>query len=350
MRIALDLDSAKIHKGRGIGFYAQKLHQSLTKRVRPLRTDPFEVVELTNKSSKKLDLIHYPGFTLFKFPQQIPNTPFVVTVHDLIPLDYPKHFPLGIKGKLAWYLQKKWLKKARAIITDSNASKESIQKHTNISNQKIHVIYLAADKEFTTLNDQIRLNNLKKQYNLPDKFVLYVGDFNWNKNIPLLTQTCIDLKYPLVIVGKKALSDDFDQGHSENHDLVKFQQLAKANSKTIIRLGYLPTHDLVTIYNLATVFAYPSKAEGFGLPILEAFSCGCPVITSKFTSTAEISGKAAILIDPTNLNELKKALKDIWTQPALREKLSKLGLNQVKKFTWDKTIKQTYDVYQKVLS
>ena len=349
MRVALDLNPLAIHKGRGIGFYTQRLEKALTKKDSPKGTVLFEIAKFTNKPPKTVDLIHYPGFTLFTKPKTTPSTPFVVTVHDLIPLEYPDHFPLGIKGKLTWTLQKRWLKKASAIITDSKTSKKSIHKHTGISNQKIHVIYLAADKEFTTLNDQIRLKEIQKRYQLPNKFILYVGDLNWNKNIPRLAQTCIDLKYPLVLVGNKALEKNYDKSHLENKDLTIFQSLATSNPDQILRLGFVPTKDLVAIYNLAAIYAQPSISEGFGLPILEAFSCGCPVITSKNTSTEEISGKAALLINPSSQEELSKALKSLWIKQALREKLSKLGLKQVQKFTWGKTKEKTLKVYEKVL-
>jgi glycosyltransferase involved in cell wall biosynthesis len=346
MRIALDLKPLEVHKGRGIGFYTQRLSVALS--VIAKQKKDFSILSSKEKITQA-DLIHYPGFTLFSKPIKKPSLPYIVTVHDLIPLDYPKQFPPGLKGRLTWYLQNKWLTQATAIITDSLASKKSIIKHTGLDDQKINVIYLAADKVFTTLNNQTKLKAIQKRYQLPDKFVLYVGDLNWNKNTQSLTNSCLKLKLPLVVVGKQAFNDDYDRSHPENQDLRTFQSLAISNPNHILRIGFVPTRDLVAIYNLATIYAQPSIAEGFGLPILEAFACGCPVITSKSTSTEEIAGSSALLINPNKDTELKKALVKLWTKPALRTKLSKLGLKQAKLFTWEKTAQQTYEVYQQAL-
>lgn len=349
MRVAIDQSPLTIHKGRGIGFYTQRLLESLStpQRVRPFGSDPLEIINFTGKTTPKVDLIHYPGFTLFSKPPKKTLLPYIVTVHDLIPLDYPQHFPPGLRGRLIWYLQKKWLKQASSIITDSQASKKSIIKHTGIKDEQIKVIYLAPDKIFTTLNNQTRLKAIQNRYQLPDKFVLYVGDLNWNKNVLSLTKSCLDLGYPLVVVGKQTFNNDYDRSHPENQDLRTFQSQALTNPTKILRIGFVPTRDLVSIYNLATIYAQPSIAEGFGLPILEAFACGCPVITSKHTSTKEIAGKASLLINPNKDVELAKALSKLWSNSTLRTKLSKLGLKQAKLFTWAKTAQQTYAVYQK---
>jgi len=348
MRVGLNTSSlSSDHKYRGLGFYTKRLKTALSARTGPAKTN---LVEFTTNPPKNVDLIHYPAFTLFH-PQKNLNfkKPVIFTVHDLIPLNYPQAFPLGLKGKIAWFIQKNNLKKASAIITDSLASKKDIIKHTKIDKNKIHVIYLAADKIFKPVKDKLWLEKIKKRYQLPDKFILYVGDFNWNKNIPLLTQTCLNLNYPLVVIGKQAMAEDFDKKHPETKDLVEFQKLAKNNSDKILRLGFVPAKDLVAIYNLAAIYTQPSIAEGFGLPILEAMACGCPVITSKKTSTAEIADKSALLINPNNKAELSRALKSLWQKKALRQKLSKLGLRQVKKFSWQKTARQTYEVYKKTI-
>lgn len=341
MRLGLEISSLSSgHQHRGLGFYTLRLKQALSLR--------YNLTEFTGKPPKDLGLVHYPSFTLFTLPPKKSEIPFVVTVHDLIPLDFPQHFPPGIKGRLIWQLQKSWLKQASAIITDSQASKNAIIKHTGINSQNIHVIYLAADPVFKPLVDKNLLQQIKHKYHLPEKFVLYVGDLNWNKNILALTQACLQLKYPLVAVGKQAVNYDYDHRHPENQDLASFQQLAKKHPRQIICPGFVLTKDLVSIYNLATCYAQPSRAEGFGLPVLEAMASGCPVITSKTTSLAEISGQAALLINPNKKTELSSTLQQCWQSTTLRIKLSKLGLSQVKQFSWQKTAGKTYEVYQSI--
>ncbi len=346
MRVALDLNPLTIHKGRGIGFYTQRLEKSLSHLAKSKKD--FQLIPFKNKLPST-DLVHLPGFSPFFLNfKMLKKLPIIVTVHDLIPIKYPKHFPKGTRGNIKWQIQKRLLPKTAAILTDSEASKKDIIKMTKINAEKIKVIYLAPDKVFTTLNNQSRLKAIQKRYQLPDKFVLYVGDLNWNKNIIFLTKTCLKLNLPLVVVGKKALEDNYDKTHPENQDLRVFQSLALNHPNQILRLGFVPTKDLSYIYNLATIYAQPSIAEGFGLPILESFACGCPVITSKFTSTEEIAGSAALLINPKSPTDLPKALKKLMSSPALRQKLSLLGLKQVKLFSWEKTARLTYEIYQKV--
>jgi len=346
MRVALDISSlTSPHKYRGLGFYTKRLADSLEK----LQSKNFKLIKFSKKLPRNFDLVHYPSFTLFHPKLVVPQNS-IFTVHDLIPLKFPQHFPLGLRARLAWFHQKNNLKKAKAIITDSMASQKDINKFTGIKKTSLKVIYLAADTVFKPVKDKYWLKKIKTRYQLPSKFVLYVGDLNYNKNMPLLTKACLELKLPLVVVGQQAMADDYNKRHIETQNLTAFQSLAKQNPDLIIRLGFVPTKDLVAIYNLATCYTQPSLAEGFGLPILEAFQSGCPVITSKNTSTAEIAEKAAILINPRSLKEIKIAIKTYFKNKNLRLKYTKLGLNQVKKFSWEKTTKHTLKVYEKTYS
>lgn len=314
---------------RGIGFYVQRLIAELVKN------SSLQLIKFDKKIPLSADLIHYPGFNPFHFSLPLINRlPYVVTVHDLTPIKFPDQFPPGIKGKVRWLIQRLQLRSASAVITDSETSKQDIIKFTHISDAKIHVIYLAPDPVF-------KPQKIIKKFSLPDKFVLYVGDVNYNKNLPLLAKTCLELNYPLVVVGKQAIEKDFDRQHPENQDLVKFQTLVKANPQKIITLGFVKTEDLVAIYNLATVYCQISLTEGFGLPVLEAMACGCPVLTSRAGSLPEICGGADKEFSPENL-------KRCWQSPALRLKMSQLGLIQAAKFSWAKTAQETVKVYETI--
>ncbi|OGD63395.1 hypothetical protein A2160_02870 [Candidatus Beckwithbacteria bacterium RBG_13_42_9] len=348
MKVALEISSlSNAHQVRGIGFYTQRLSHNLRKIAK--RDKSFSLVEFSGSVKERVDLIHYPFFhPFFRTLPLIKLTKTVVTIHDLIPLKFPKAFPSGLKGSLRWQLQRMALLNTRAIITDSNFSKVDIVRFTHFPEEKIFVIYLAADSAFKEIHNQRYLSRLRQRYQLPSKFVLYVGDLNWNKNVPLLVKVCLQLNCPLVIVGKQALVQEFDHLHSENQDLIRFQELAAQNPQKILRLGFVPTEDLVGIYNLATCYVHPSFAEGFGLPILEAMASGCPVVTSKDTSLSEIAGGAALLVDPHKREELAEAITLLWQKLGVRRRQVSQGLKQAKNFSWTKTAKETLGVYQKV--
>lgn len=353
-KIVAGLDTSPLysdHKVRGIGFYTKRLLEGLKK----LDSSEFLVKELKNKEEIKktdFDILHIPYFhPFFKTLPFRKKMPLVVTIHDLIQIKNSKHYPVGLRGDFFWRLQKYWLKKADLVITDSFSSKYSINRLTKYPQDRIYVTYLAAGKEFKKLPVKDRSSfgrKIKQKYHLPDTFVLYVGDVNWNKNVPGLVKACEKANTSLVIVGKQANSTDFNHKHPENKDLVWLQQeMSRENSK-VIALGFVSTDDLVKIYNLAAVYCQPSFDEGFGLPILEAMACGCPVVCSDRASLPEVAGEAAIIVDPS-VNSLADGIKKVLENKNLAKKLSRLGLDHAKEFSWFKTAEQTLNVYKTLL-
>ncbi len=347
MKIYFDLSSIKSgHKLRGIGFYTKHLWTNLS----VLQNKHLQILEFdkTNKFDNK-SLYHFPAFSpfFFSFPLQYIKQS-IITIHDLIPLQYPQHFPVGIKGTIRWQVQKNFLKFAKHIITDSKSSKKQIIKLLNIPNSKISVVYLAANKRCKLIKDKKTLKATINKYNLPNKFLLYVGDLNWNKNIMMLAKTAVKLKYPLYIVGKQASKEPQNLMHPWNIEWAKFTAYAKQHPNLIIRLGFIPDHELIELYNLATVYVHPAIEEGFGLPILEAMQCGCPVICGNKSSMAEIAGNNALLFNPTDGWDLHKKLRFIWNDSKLRLELQNKGLIRAKQFSWIKTAQQTIEVYKNI--
>jgi len=218
-----------------------------------------------------------------------------------------------------------------------------------IKQEKVKVVYLAADPAFKLIKNRRLLKRLRERYQLPKKFFMYVGGLNWNKNVVMLAKVCLKFKYPLVVVGKQAVMTDYDPAHPENKEMAKFHSLAKEYPQQVLRLGFVPTEDLVGIYNLATGYVQPSFAEGFGLPVLEAMQSGCPVITSRVTSLAEIAGEAGLLIDSQSQQTLVKALKTVWQKVGVRRRLVNLGKKQAAKFSWEKTAEETLRIYHQVV-
>ena len=351
MKVAIDISPLSenrllSHRVRGTGFYIKNLKKSLLKYY------PQNKYIFFNKEEKvpsDLDLIHYPYFEPFFLTLPIRKKfKTVVTVHDLTPLVFPEHFPSGIKGELKWVLQKYSLQKADAVIADSICSKKDIIRYAKVPEDKIHVVYLAAGEEFKKMEKSSILGSIRKKYNLPDKFVLYVGDVTWNKNLPRLIEAVMKINVSLVMVGKALIEKNFDRNNPWNQDLVKVQELAN-DDKRIIRLGLVPTEDLVSIYSLATVFVMPSLYEGFGLPILEAMSCGCPVVASKGGSLAEVVGEAGRYIDSYDIDSIAKGISEVFNSASLQKELSQKGIIQSKKFTWKKTADETMSVYKSVV-
>lgn len=350
MRVAIDISPLTSgnflqHRVRGTGFYLRNLKESLLKYYPDNEYEFFNRVE---KIKTNPDVIHYPYFEPYflTLPPNI-STTNVVTVHDLTPLVFKNEFPAGVKGVIKWQIQRRRLRRAGAIITDSNSSKKDINKFSGIDNSKIYVVYLAADSHFKQISEEKKREIIKK-FNLPKDFVLYVGDATWNKNLPGLIEAVKKTGLHLVIAGAAFVNETFDQSNAWNKDLAKSQSLAKQN-KRIISTGFVDNEDLIALYNTAKIFVMPSFYEGFGLPVLEAMQSGCPVITTKRGSLQEVAGQAAYFVDPNDIASIEKGIKEVMGDSNLRQKLGELGLEQANKFTWKKTANETLEVYKSII-
>lgn len=348
MTIGIDITPIKTgHKFRGTGSYTENLTRSLKKYD---QRNEYKFFARGEKILSRLDLIHYPYFDPFFLSLPLRKmAPTVVTVHDLTPLVFPDKFPRGAKGEIKWQIQKLSLRGAKAVIVDSECSQNDVVKFAGIAEEKIFVVYLAPGEEFKRIKYQVAsIKYLKKKYNLPEKFVLYVGDATWNKNVPGFVKAVQKINVPLVLVGRQLAQSDFDRSNPWNKDLVEVAKLTEWD-KRIFKLGFVPQEDLVGIYNLATLLAMPSFYEGFGLPVLEAMACGCPVVTSKVSSLPEVAGEAALYVDPNDIDNVANGIGEIYFNSKVREKFRQKGLLQAKKFFWEKVIQETLAVYQKAL-
>lgn len=333
------------HRVRGSGFYLENLKRSLLKYDR--RNNYLFPKEREN-IPEGVDLIHYPYFEPFFLTLPIlKKVKTIVTVHDLTPLVFPQYFPKGLLGSIKWMLQRTSLKNIDSIITDSKSSKGDILKYVGLPDEKINVVYLAAAAEFKPIKNARPESNIKTKYNLPEKFVLYVGDVTWNKNLPRLVTAIKEINVTLVMVGETLTQKNYDKNNSWNQDLVKIQQMCK-DDKRFIKLGFVEKKDLVALYNAATIFTMPSLYEGFGLPVLEAMSCGCPVVTSKEGSIPEVASDAAFYVDAYNVSSISEGIMKIFSDDKLRNELSKKGFIQAKKFSWEKVALETIRIYESI--
>ena len=343
MKVAINSSPLKSgHANRGIGVYTQNLLLALKKHPE------IELLEFARLDEvKQADVVHYPFFDLFQHTLPLNKKfPTIVTIHDVTPLVFPKAYPPGIKGGINLSLQKFALQNVKAIITDSQASKNDIQIHLGINPDKIVPIYLAASSEFRIINDKKSLENTKKKFNLPEKFAVYNGNVNWNKNINNLTKACLNANLDLVIIGKSFLEKD-NLNHAEKRAFKQF--LANfENNPRVHRLGFVETRDLANILNMASCLLMPSFYEGFGLPILEAQACGTPVIISRISSMPEVAGDAAMYVEPQEEAQIMMAIAQLLQDEKLYKDLVQKGLENVKKFSWQKCADQTINVYSQV--
>ncbi len=343
-RIALIVPTLIGHKYRGTGVYTQNLFQELKK----LSNIQVDLVTFKN-NLKEFDLVHYPFFDPFFLTYPLFKTkPTVITIHDLIPLKFPQHFPRGILGEVKWQIQKLSVKSSSAIITDSNASNNDIEKIIGYKKTSVYTIPLGVSSDFSIIkSDDFKLKT-KNKYSLPDHFILNVGDVNYNKNseglITAFNLIADKFKHlDLVLIGKGFIDP--------SSQLINLKSLINnfGLEDRIHRLANVSPVDLVAIYNLADIYIQPSFAEGFGLPILEAMSCGCPVIASNIDSHMEILGDAALTFNPNNIQDIVIAVEKLLTSDQLNKKFIVSGLIQAKKYTWKTTAQRTFDVYQRLI-
>lgn len=370
MRIAIDARGVNWYKGTGIGTYTDKVLSQLLNIDKENYYhiywsgedyDRFSYANskiiMTSKKhhrffqqnympanllKEKIDLYHVPqnGIGLWEKIQ----CKKVITVHDLIPYIMPE--TVG-KGYLLKFLKDvpNILQSADGIITVSEWSKKDILKFFPIDEDKIFVTPLAADLKYKPIDRQWCRYILEKKINIKKPFILYIGGFSPRKNVRSLIMAFskvykdLNKDYNLVIVG--SLKD-------EGKCLKELSQKLGIDSQVIFT-GFVEEDLLPILYNGSELFVYPSFYEGFGLPPLEAMSCGTPVLTSNVSSIPEVVGDAGILIDPYDTSNLIESLANTLNNEPLKNQLSIAGLKRASRFSWQKTAKETLITYEQIM-
>ena len=271
----------------------------------------------------------------------------VVTIHDILPLIELKNPGWEIynvkRTKRRVRVMLKAILKADRIIAVSENTKNDIIRNFSVDPSKISVIYLGKDVLFRPLKDKEKIKKTMKKYNISKRFLLCISAYSSRKNLVRLLVSFQKIRQhnncQLVIFGKPLNKGRF---------LETLDNLSSSVREDVIITGYIPLEDVVYLYNGAEFFIYPSLYEGFGLPVLEAMSCGCPVITSNTSSLPEVAGDAGILIDPYNLDEMTGAMERLPSDEKLREELKVKGLKRAELFTWEETARKTLQVYEEV--
>ena len=278
------------------------------------------------------------------------DCPAVVTIHDLIFMTHPEFSP---PGNREYY--EKWAKlsaeSAQGIIAISQNTREMMISYWQIPQERITVIPLAVGDEFKPIKDERKIGDVHRKYGLRDGFILYVGGTFPRKNLPTLIkayallQKDLRRKYQLVVL----TGSSSGRGSERLRDLINSTNLDASIIEDIVIVDFVPQDELVMLYNAATVFVYPSICEGFGLPPLEAMSCGTPVVTSNAPAMNEVAKDAGVLVDPLNASEISGALKKVLLNAGLRKELSSKGLKRSKDFSWERTARGTLEVFKRAM-
>lgn len=283
----------------------------------------------------------------------------VFTLHDLIFLFHPEtHKPLN-----RWFLtlmMPRFLRAADAVIAVSECTKRDAVRYYGVTEEKITVVYEGVNPRFRPAAPDA-VAAIRQKYNLPERFILYVGTIEPRKNLTTLLEafhhlitcdpapcalrpaTCalrpVTCALRLVFVGKRGwLYEGF------------FRRLRELGlEERVIFTGYIPDKDLPAVYSAADLFVFPSLYEGFGLPVLEAIACGTPVICSSTSSLPEVAGDAALLVDPRDVRALAGAMGRVLMDEHLTAELRARGIERARWFTWERAARETMEVYRSVV-
>lgn len=372
MTIYVDV-SAAVHQRAGLGRYAASLTQALLPRLSHrlalfynrekgitmpagLEHVPARTVALGYKSWRMAvwmgQLTHIPfnrllpDAALFHATEHLvlplKNVPTVLTVHDLIFRIFPEHHkPLN-----RWYLNMTmplYCRRADHIIAVSEATRRDVIAAYHIPPEKVSVIYEAASPRFEPQLHTV-VEAMRTRYHIPPEYLLYVGTIEPRKNLTRLLRVWAPLYQakevpPLVIAGQRGwLTGDF------------FAALENSPARDGVLIpGYIQDADLPAIYSGATALVFPSLCEGFGLPPLEAMSCGTPVVCSNTSSLPEVVGEAALTFDPTDDAAIAEALRRIVKDKELQAQLRTLGVQRAASFSWGRAAQETIGVYRKLV-
>ncbi len=267
--------------------------------------------------------------------------PCLVTVHDLIPLVLPAYRASRL---VRWYmaLVSRAVRAGASVSADSRHSADDVRRLLGLAADRVHVVYLGVEPRFRPPG-QAEVEDLRVRYRLPERFLLYLGGYDARKNLPRLLGAYARPNNlpPLVLAGRLP-----QPGPLFPDVLAIVRQLGLEGR--VIALGPFPEEDKALLYGAASAFVFPSLYEGFGLDPLEALACGTPVACSSASSLPEVVGEAALLFDPRDEAALAAALGRICGDEDLRTELRKRGPEQARTFNWERTARETADIYRRL--
>ena len=305
-----------------------------------------EILGTATLQKEKLDVLHSTS-AINRIPMGYQGKT-VVTFHDMAAFEIPQFLP-AISRTRKKAISNLMAAKAVKIIAVSNSVKAELKKHLKIVEEKMQVVYSGLDGRFFQEPETSGAKILSK-YDISKKYILFLGTLDPSKNIAQLLEAFAKFKnlqkkqnggrfdYQLVLAGKRGwMSKAYPQ-------IIKDLGLIK----DVIFTGYIIGDELVPLFRGAEFFVMPSFHEGFGMTVLEAFATQTPAIVSNVASLPEIAGDAALFVDPMSVEDITNAMSTLANDPALCAELRAKGLEQAKKFDWEKTAQQTLEIYQEL--
>jgi len=296
------------------------------------------------------DLVHIP---LNRVPLFMIR-PYVVTIHDMANLFFDEDDPSPLRMQLRRYRFRRGLVRANRVIAVSDATRRDVETQMGVPPRRIRRVYNAPDPGFLAPDAAAprveERQRIMERYQVSYPFLLYAGNIRRHKNIPRLVEAFAVLReqlsdHPvyselrLVIIG-----DTISQ-----YPAVR-QAVIKSKMEQVVRfLGFVPFETLRCFYESAAAFVFPSRYEGFGLPPLEAMACGAPVVTSNVSSLPEVVDDAAMLVNPENVFDIARGIREVLLDDSLRAELVRRGRLQAARFSWETTAKQVLEIYKEAV-
>jgi len=285
-----------------------------------------------------VDIFHTQYIAPFWLPK---NIKLVLTIHDISFNFFPKYIKKSDLFFLKTLLPRS-IRRADKIITVSQSEQEQIINFYKIQPEKIDFVYNGVDYEnFAKEFSEEEKEKVRQKYNLPQKFLLYIGTFQPRKNIPVLIEAIKSLDIKLILAGNRNVRN-FDKKINEVIEKNNFQN-------KVIFPGWIDEEDKPALLQIADCFVFPSLYEGFGIPIVEAMAAGTPVISSNKTSLPEVGKDGALFCDPKNTDEFSKRIYQAIADENLKADIIKRGSEIAKLYSWQKTAEKTLNMYKSLM-
>jgi glycosyltransferase involved in cell wall biosynthesis len=293
------------------------------------------------------DVAHIPH--LFWMPRGL-ACPYVLTVHDLLEHMYGSRNFSSLRRSLHFYLTRRVLRGAARVMAVSQFTKSEIEKLLAIPDARIEVVYNAIDERFlhghaTEADRQL----IAERYQVNYPFLLYAGAIRPHKNVVRIIEAFSALKSELAKERRFAdlkliiIGDDLS-----NNPRLRRTVVSGGVQNDVRFLGFVPIEVLRIFYDVAKIFVFPSLYEGFGLPPLEAMAHGTPVVTSNTSSLPEVVGNAALMVNPENVFEIRRALQQALLDPEVRDRMKRVGYEQAQRFSWESSVARILEIYREV--